>query len=154
MREIVLDVTDFALKGKNDLVAMNRSRPYGLAYSRYRDSIYALMFQYRNRGTAMTAVELEIVVRTLRPVDVDSKYAMCSVLLDVLQPDRIITHPRRKVVPGLGWIANDTDGEGGNNGVIKSLRVIQKSGYKNGGFTIYIREVATSDEQVEEVQDA
>jgi len=138
MRKITIEVTNFFLHGKNELVAMNRSRPYGVAYKRYRDTVYRLMCHQRNPGTPFAKARVHLHIRTLRAVDVDSKHHMGSVVLDVLQPER---GTQDKRILGLGWIANDTDGENGLKGCIVEYRVTQEPGHRNGGFTVTVEEV-------------
>jgi len=132
---ITLEVIGLELATKNDLVAMHRSRPWGEAYQAYRNHLYALLNNARIANKIRLPkepyqyAEIEILLQRPHSVDVDSKYSMCTPILDVLQPEK--TMRRKKswfVVPGLGIIANDTDGEGGLPGCIKSLKVYQVNG--------------------------
>lgn len=120
-------------------MAIQRSRPYGLAYRSYRNTLYMALYPYRNPGPPLEAAWIEITLRLPRAVDIDSKYAMVYPLLDVLQPERLNVQ-KGQVVPGLGWIANDTDGEGGLGGCIKGLTVRQVIvPKKQQGFHVIIK---------------
>lgn len=121
------------LPGPNALMRMH-AQPY----RRLRDELLLLA-----RSTLDPALPSEPLTRCsvdvtmVRPkrnlLDVDAKFGAIKPLLDVLQPGRryartIAGRQVLDVTPGLGLIADDSDGQGELPGCVVSLGVVQTIG--------------------------
>ena len=125
-----VDIPGLLLPGVNAILRMN-----SFEYRRYRNDLYVHVRAGLDRDLppeplARCAVRIELTRPKRNRLDVDGKYGAIKPLLDVLQPDR--TYSRRigqlrvqDVTPGLGLILADTDGEGGAEGCVSDLRVVQ-----------------------------
>lgn len=138
----VLSSVTFTIEGL-PLMAMNeQKRTDRHVYAAHRRLVAqhvqtALARQGVRTGTRSWApwddVTVAVVLRHPGTFDVDNKGGACKALLDVLQT------PRRANPDGLGLILDDSDGEYGAPGRVKSFIVRQIAG--PWAFTVEVRHV-------------
>ncbi len=133
LRRWSLSLDGILLPGPNRLIRMHAQD-----YRRLRDEL--LLRARASLTPALPPTPLDacrVTVTLHRPkrslLDADAKYGAVKPLLDVLQPSR--TYARslagrsvHDVAGGLALLRDDRDGEGGLDGCIRELRVVQVIG--------------------------
>jgi len=124
-----LHVPGLTLVTPNVLLRMHWAKRAG-----YRQAVYEALWQaVMEAGAAwrppqpLVRFALTVWMERRHLMDADAKYLAPKVLLDVLQPDRLVVGGSGvpTLVAGLGIIANDTDGEGGLPGALAKYEVRQ-----------------------------
>lgn len=122
MRLIEFEIENLILPSYNVVLRWHHSQ-----YTKFRNNLYAIVkskIGIFDKPFEYAEIEVTLGMPAKNFLDVDNKYSAPKPLIDVLLPIR--KHSKGGERLGINLIREDTDGEWGNRGRIKSYRVIQK----------------------------